>query len=149
MKSIPLLVALILILPFASASAQPPPGETNWRSTLEAALPLLGHRNWIVIADSAYPWQNSPGLQTVETGADYFEVVQTVLHELSKTTHVRPIVYTDAELPFVPENQAKGIGALRARLGEMLKARDVRALPHEQIIGMLDDSGKTFRILVL
>ena len=149
MKSIPLLVALVLIFPFSSATAESPPSEANWKSTLEAELPLLGHRNWIVITDSAYPLQNSSGIQTVETGAEYFEVVQTVLQELSKASHVRPIVFTDAELPFVPENRAKGISTLRVQLGEILKSREVHALPHEQIIGMLDDTGKAFRILVL
>ena len=29
----------------------------NWQTVLQEKLPLLGHRNWIVITDMAYPLQ--------------------------------------------------------------------------------------------
>ena len=32
--------------------------KTNWQTVLQDKLPLLGHRNWIVITDMAYPLQN-------------------------------------------------------------------------------------------
>ena len=31
----------------------------DWKRTLREELPLLGHRNWIVIADSAYQEQTN------------------------------------------------------------------------------------------
>ena len=31
--------------------------KTNWQTILQDKLPLLGHRNWIVITDMAYPLQ--------------------------------------------------------------------------------------------
>ncbi len=93
---------------------------TDWRKLLEQELPLLGHRNWIVIVDSAYPLQSSPGVETIETGASQDEVVRTVLADLSKSKHVAPDVYMDAELPFVPEQGAPGVTVYRAQLPSML-----------------------------
>jgi len=42
-------------------------------------LPLYGHRNWIVVADSAYPAQSKSGIQTIASGEDQIPVVQKVL----------------------------------------------------------------------
>jgi hypothetical protein len=122
---------------------------TDWRQILEQELPLLGHRNWIVIVDSAYPLQSSPGVETVETGASEEEVVRTVLGDLSRSKHVAPDVYMDAELPFVPEQGAPGVTAYRAQIPSMIGSLPVQSLPHEQLIKMLADAGTTFHILVL
>ena len=37
------------------------PEDISWQEKLEEQLPLLGHRNWILIVDSAYPLQNASG----------------------------------------------------------------------------------------
>jgi len=36
--------------------------SAKWEDVLKDRLPLYGHRNWIVIADSAYPAQSSGGV---------------------------------------------------------------------------------------
>lgn len=123
--------------------------DVSWRTKLEQELPLLGHRNWIVIADSAYPWQTAPGIETVWTGASQTEVVRAVLDTLDKSAHVRPIIYTDAELKAVPEAAAKGVQAYRDELAKILTGRDASVMPHEQIISKLDEAGKTFHVLLL
>ncbi len=33
----------------------------NWKTQFNQTLPLLGHRNWIVVADKAFPKQNAAG----------------------------------------------------------------------------------------
>jgi len=121
----------------------------DWRHTLRKELPLLGHRNWIVIADSAYPWQTAPGVETISTGAGQLEVIRSVLEGLSKTKHVRPVIMTDSELPFVPEKNAPGISAFREALRKLLNGRPDQSLPHEEIIKKLDEAGKTFHVLLL
>jgi hypothetical protein len=40
----------------------------DWKEQLRDELPLLGHRNWIAVVDSAYPLQNSPGIKMIATG---------------------------------------------------------------------------------
>lgn len=128
----------------SAALAQP-----AWQVRLKEQLPLLGHRNWIVIADAAYPLQTAPGIDTVFADADPLLVLKTVLDELAQARHVRPTIRTDAELPFVAEQHAPGITAYREGLGRVLDAMPVQSLPHEEIIAKLDEAGKTFRVLLI
>lgn len=121
----------------------------DWQDTLKESLPLLGHRNWIVVADSAYPWQVSPGVQTIDTGATQEEVTRAVLEALAATKHVKPTIYVDRELEFVPEDAAHGISAYREKLAALLAGSEISKLPHEQIIAKLDEAGKTFHVLLL
>ena len=139
---------ILLTLAFLAISVIPA-HAADWRATLQRELPLLGHRNWIVIVDSAYPLQSSPGVETLETGATQQEVVRDVLQTLASSTHVAPDVFMDAELPYVPEQKAPGVTDYRKSLPEILGAHPVTSLPHEQLIKMLGDSGKTFHILIL
>ncbi len=121
----------------------------SWKQTLHTELPRMGHRNWIVIADSAYPLQTSSGITTTVTGDDQIEVVKAVLAEIESSRHVRPMIYTDSELPFVSENRAPGIDAYRESLAKVLAGKNVQSLPHEQIITKLDEGGKVFHVLLL
>ena len=121
----------------------------DWKAKLQKELPLLGHRNWIVVADSAYPLQTAPGIETIYVEADQLEVVKGVLAELAKTKHVKPTIYTDTELKFVAEKNAPGISAYREALAKILANQPAPFLPHEQIIGKLDEAGKTFKVLLI
>ncbi len=121
----------------------------NWKAKLQTELPLLGHRNWIVVADSAYPLQTAPGIETIYVEADQLEVVKGVIAELAKTRHVKPTIYTDAEMKFVAEKNAPGISAYREALAKILTNQPAQVLPHEQIIAKLDEAGKTFKVLLI
>ena len=141
------LIASLLMMTGAAAVAQQ--STDTWQAKLSQDLPLLGHRNWIMIVDSAYPLQSSAGVETIETNADQMEVIRTALHSIDASIHVRPIVYMDAELPFVPEKEAPGVTAYREGIKATFKGRTITSLPHEQIIGKVDEVGKTFHIVVL
>jgi L-fucose mutarotase/ribose pyranase (RbsD/FucU family) len=123
--------------------------ELSWQTKLEQDLPKMGHRNWIVIADSAYPWQSKKGIETVVTGNDQLSVVKTVLAALDKTKHVKPTVFVDAELAKVDEKDAPGIGKYRQDLDALLGKRGVNKIPHEEIIAKLDKAGEVFHVLIL
>lgn len=143
----PLLAITALLMLF-----MPPAYSQNnapWQQKLEQELALLGHRNWILIVDSAYPLQVSPGVETIETGADQLHVTRDVLEALDHSIHVTPNVYLDAELPFVTDQAAPGVGVYRGHLKEILKDRPVKSLPHETLIKQINDAGQTFHILVL
>ena len=147
-------IAWLAIVPavflLVSAGCQTAPkSSTDWKETLSRALPVLGHRNWIIIADSAYPAQISPGVQTIYTGASQLEVVESVLAGLDGSKHVRPVIHLDVELDSVPETLAPGMQNYREQLGRMMKNRRVSRQPHEQLISKLDEAGKTFRVLIL
>ena len=120
----------------------------SWQQTLKEQLPILGHRNWIVIADAAYPDQTSPGVETIYTGGQQLDVVKVVLNELSHTKHVQPIIYLDSELEYVPEALAPGVQQYRSDFKLLLQGRPATTLPHEQIISKLDEAGRTFHVLI-
>jgi hypothetical protein len=139
------LAALLLMLNGLAAAGQQP----DWQTRLTHVLPLMGHRNWIMIVDSAYPLQSSAGVETLETNTDQMEVIRKVLGAIDSSIHVRPIVYMDAELPFVPEKDAPGVTAYREAIKTVLAGEKITSLPHEQIIAKVDEVGKTFHIVVL
>ena len=139
--------SLVLILTLLAAGLAG--AAEDWKTVLRKELPLLGHRNWIVVADSAYPLQTAPGIETLYADADQVTVVKTVLAELAKTRHVQPNLYTDAEMKAVAEENAPGIGAYRESLAKVLAGKAIQSLPHEQIIGKLDAAGKTFKVLII
>jgi hypothetical protein len=136
-------VSLLALL--VGCSARP----DDWRAALDQQLPILGHRNWIVVVDSAYPWQTAPGIQTFYTSASQIEVVQAVLDATRSAPHVDPIIYIDEELTHVPDDDAPGVQAYRKQLDALLNGLPVNRLPHEQIIARLDQAGNTFRVLAL
>jgi hypothetical protein len=109
----------------------------------------MGHRNWIVVADSAYPKQSASGIETLVTGEDQIAVLETVLEALGKTSHVRPVVMLDQELDSVPESGAPGITAYRTRLKALLQGKSVEVKPHEAIIADLDGASQMFNVLLL
>ena len=126
-------------------------GKKDDRSArlLEQKLAALGHRNWVAIVDSAYPLQVSPGVEMLVVGGDHLTTVRTVLDLIDKSKHVRPKVYLDAELPYVTERDARGVGRLRAELKTMFGRRPVQSLPHGKILGMMETTARSYSVLVL
>jgi hypothetical protein len=112
-------------------------------------MPLLGHRNWILVVDSAYPLQTAPGIETIETNATQLDVARAVLSEIENSIQVRPVIYMDAELPFISDSDAPGASAYRVEIAELLRKYPVQSQRHEKLILDIDEAGKTFHILVL
>jgi hypothetical protein len=133
----------------AEGSAHQGREHAAWIDILKDRLPVYGHRNWIVVADSAYPDQSRDGIETVVAHENQLSVLKTVLGLIGESKHVRPIIYTDKELPLVDESDAPGISDYRDQLASILNGQTVNALPHEQIIAKLDDVSKTFRVLII
>ena len=122
---------------------------SNWEEVLKDRLPLYGHRNWIVIADSAYPAQSSEGVETIVAGGDQIAVLGKVFELLVENQHIKPTIYTDQELNFVAEADAQGVTSYREQLQNQLKGKGVHVLPHDEIIAKLDRVGKMFRVLLV
>ncbi len=123
--------------------------DYEWKQLLKERIPQYGHRNWIVIADSAYPAQSRDGIETIVSGADQTAVLRYVLDLLASSRHVRPDVYLDQELGFIHDDEAPGVESYRRELSSLLGSRETVSLPHEDIIAKLDQAGKTFRILII
>jgi hypothetical protein len=127
----------------ASSNAQ------GWELQLRDLLPLYGHRNWIVIADAAYPAQSKPGIETILANEDQLAVVQKTLAAIAVCTHILASVYVDRELDYVAENDAAGVSTYRHDLDSLLVGSNRKVLEHEQIIARLDHSAEVFRILII
>src|SRR5277367_3630818 len=110
---------------------------SNWQKVLADRIPAYGHRNWIVIADSAYPAQSRDGIETIVAEDGQVAVLKRVLAALDASKHVRPIVYTDSELKFLTEDDVPGISPYRETLVDLSHNREAHALPHEEIIHSL------------
>ena len=123
--------------------------KKGWQSELREDLPRLGHRNFIVIADSAYPLQSAPGIQTTYVGGTQAETLKEVLAMLAKQKHVRPIVWMDSEQAKIPEADAPGIDKCRKDLAAILQGTQVKSAPHMDIIKRLDESSKLFNVTIL
>jgi L-fucose mutarotase/ribose pyranase (RbsD/FucU family) len=123
--------------------------DRGCRSRLADELPSPGHRNWIVVADSAYPAQTSPGLETVVSGADHVEVVSAVLEAVDRARHIQAKIYLDAELDYVSQSDAPQIDAYQRKLKTLLAGRKVESVPHEELIARLDKAARVFRVLIL
>jgi D-ribose pyranose/furanose isomerase RbsD len=132
------------------AWSQPPAGVSSrdWQLGLAQKLPLLGHRNWIVIADSAYPSQAREGIDTIYVGGDQVSAVRRILQSVDAARHVRGSVYVDQELRYVSDKDAPGIDQYREQLNKLLKDRSVETMPHEEIIEKLDEAAEKFRVLI-
>src|SRR5437764_4232449 len=121
----------------------------NWEEMLKSRLPLYGHRNWLVIADSAYPAQARDGIETILADEDQTAVLAKTIAILHDCKHVTPKIYTDEELNFVSDKDAPGIASYREQLGALCNSYEVRGLLHEEIISRLDRVAETFRVLLV
>ena len=123
--------------------------RSGWEQQLENILPLYGHRNWIVVADSAYPAQSRPGIETIVSGSGQLEVARKVLDAVNSSRHVRANIYLDRELDFVAESDAPGVSHYRDQLKNLFAGADATPLLHEQIIARLDQVAQIFRVLII
>jgi hypothetical protein len=123
--------------------------QADWQRKVQNEMPMLGHRNWIVVVDSAYPLQNSAGIETVTTGADQLAVLEYVLNTIKGSKHVRPLAHLDKELQFVQESDAPGIEQYRKDLKLRLANIDTDSILHDQLIARLKETSESFHVLVL
>ena len=142
-------LSLTLLLLGPLLPAQQTDKATDWKQTLTERLPLLGHRNWILVVDSAYPLQTSPGLEVIETNADHIDVTKEVLADIKASIHVRPIIFMDAELPFLTEQDSPGADAYRQQISATLHDYAIQNQLHEKLIATVAGTSKDFKILVL
>jgi len=145
-------VSLALFSGCASKSSCPqvPASEPEevWQNRLDAMLPLLGHRNWIVITDMAYPLQSGQGITTLYADEPYLEVLQTVNEKIKAAPHVFAHVYNDKELDYISEEMVPGIGELRSGIRSIC-GPEAKSVMHEELISRLDEAGKLFSVLII
>jgi D-ribose pyranose/furanose isomerase RbsD len=148
-----LLVGIGTSLMLSSCTSANPSGafeeDATWQATLEHDLPLLGHRNWILVVDKAFPEQSSPGMKYLYVEQELLPTLEYVLEKVEASSHVKPVIYRDRELSYITEEQVGGIEAFRSEAEKVLADREVHTLLHEEVFTMLDESSSLFRVLVI
>jgi L-fucose mutarotase/ribose pyranase (RbsD/FucU family) len=125
------------------------PEAQDWKSEVKNTLKLYGHRNWIVVADGAYPQQSNPAIKTIPVEAGQIEAVKFVSQIIEDAKHVDANIFIDKEMAFVPEKDAKGIETYKTELNKVLEGRSHKTMLHEDIIRELDTSAKLFNVLII
>ncbi len=122
---------------------------SSWQSQFSEYLPRLGHRNWIVIADAAYPEQTTPGLTVLIANSPIDEALRYVLTAIHEMGHVSPKAYLDRELGFMTEDLCPGVSALRASIRFETGHLEPSEGAHEMILEKLNMEGANYSILVI
>lgn len=120
-----------------------------WTQEFDRLLPLLGHRNWILVVDKAYPYQSAPGITTLDTQVSLPDALARVVAALDKSTHVKPVFYTDRELDFITDAMAPGVDAHRHEVARILAGAQTQTLLHDSVFAKLDQAAKLFHVVVL
>ena len=123
--------------------------NATWQKVLAERLPSYGHRNWIVVADSAYPAQAKDGIETIVADADQLQVLRAVMAALANSKHVAPLIHMDEELQYLDDSQTAGVEAYRGQIAEIFKDKPVDWIPHEKVIERLDEVSRTFKVLII
>jgi hypothetical protein len=143
-KSAPVLLAAALLAGVLSAcfSAQ----------RLVADLPLARPGNWIVVAGPGSPYGDLPNVELVDEGVAHLESLGIVVDAVLATGRVRGVVYLEAELEFLTEDEVPGIAELRNELHAHLKdfpPEDVRQIPRAEILALVEEAAGLRRVALV
>lgn len=148
-----LLIIIMAVLscnqPIVNSEKQTGLAGKDWRSQFDQSLPLLGHRNWIVIADKALPQQNAAGIEYIYTNEKLLPVLKYVMEQINTSGHIKPIIYQDKELSFITNNQAKGVKEFSDEAQQLFGVLPVQTILHDSVFTKLDAASKLFKVLVL
>ncbi len=121
----------------------------NWKKTLEEQLPLLGHRNWIVVTDMAYPLQANPGIQTLYAPEAYEDTVAAVAGLIETQPHVFAHIHLDSEQQKMNDSLCPGWSAFQQKLSTALNLDKVAYTDHEALILRLDEISRLYRVVII
>lgn len=143
-RSVCLLVSILLI----GCAGQSDPAKP-WLGTLRHELSHLGARNWVVIAEAAFPIHSRRGLSVIELDGEIPDVVDAVERVIEEKCHLKPRIYVATEAASVPYDYAPGIKVYRKDLETALHGRETVRLDHKMLLRMLGNVNQTYRVLVI
>ncbi len=119
-----------------------------WKKNFNDTLQLLGHRNWVLIVDKAYPLQSANGIDYINTDEPLEEVLPYVLEQLEAAPHVKPTIYTDRELNYLAAIGEKEATMVES-LNQILKNYETQSILHDEVFSKLDAASKLFNVCVI
>ena len=141
--------ALALLTSLSFAQTQAGESSSQLKVVFQNRLASFGHRNWIVVADSAFPVYAAPGIETIVVNDDLLSVLKYVATAISSSRHVRAKVFLDQELQFIDERDYPGVSELREQITAPFSKDQVFSIPHTEVMSKIDEAGKTFRVLFI
>ncbi len=125
------------------------PASKPWSGTIKRELGALGARNWVVIAESAFPIHSRRGLRVIQIDEEIPEIIEVVEQIIDQKQHVKPRVYVTSEVSNVSYGYAPGIENYRTKLKEALNGRKTVQLENAMLMNMMKNTEKTYRVLVI
>lgn len=143
-RSLCLLVSILLVGCVGDSDRAKP-----WLGTLRHELSHLGARNWVVVAEAAFPIHSRRGLRVIELDGKIPDVVDAVERVIEEKCHLKPRIYVATEAASVPYDYAPGIKLYRKELEMALHGRETVQLDHKMLLRMLGNVNQTYRVLVI
>ena len=133
----------------SAVTPPPPPAVGSWHQAVDQVIPRLGHRNWLVVTDKAYPCQTTAGVEYIQANEKLLPVLAYVLQQLKTSRHVSPKVFCDRELSFITPKQVPTIDAYRTSLGQLLKPYPVHTIMHDSVFSRLAQAANDFKVVII
>lgn len=121
----------------------------DWKTEFRKKLPLLGHRNWILVVDKAFPLQQSAGMEYIYAPEGMEAVLREVILGIKASDHIKPIIYRDSELEFVKPLVGAKADQLIQSTQAILKGTAVNTMLHDSVFKQLDREAGLFKVLVI
>lgn len=119
------------------------------RTQIAPNLLQLGARNWVVIADPAYPLPAGESVVCINVPTDTTDTFREVLDLLELEGAVVPRIWTSYELSAMPESRAPGVKEHRKKLEQLLLGRFHYEVNSRIIDMQLARAAKEFRVLYI
>lgn len=120
-----------------------------WLGTIRHELGYLGARNWVVVAEAAFPTSSRRGLRVIQVDADIPDVLEGLEDVIEEKHHVKPRIYLTREISKMPYDYAPGVEAHREDLKEALHGRETVRLDNEMLMSLINNTSKSYRVLVI
>ena len=115
---------------------------------LDERLPLLGHRNWLLVVDKAFPLQNGDGIEVIYVDDEILNVLPLVKGKIEASTHVKPVFYNDLELDYLDNEAVAEVKQYREKLYQVL-GPDCKKILHDSVFVKIDNASRLFKVLVI
>ncbi len=149
-RMIAFIAFVILISGCKNQSTEPMQANASeWEKVVYEQIGLLGHRNWVVVADAAYPLQSHPAIQTVLSDDDHLTTVRKTFEIIASQPHVRPVIYLDLESESLTDKQVPGISDYKTSLREIFGETEPNRELHEEIIAQLDEAAGLYKVMII
>ena len=121
----------------------------SWQQKLDSELPMLGHRNWILVVDKAFPAMNAPGIEVIYADDNLLSVLKYTLSKIDFSSHVRPIIYVDKEMQFMTPQLENGVDAFRDSLKHIVNNQTLHPELHDSVFTKIQKTSDLFKVLVI